>query len=267
MRITDLPAYQHIYHKFESGEFKLGIASKLPIYTYSSNPADNLTPGHYVGGLSYSKINFSDVPEKFRTRDFFLHAVSSVHKDVLAYVKENLGKKFDRNFFKDHIATEHYALYFEENCFEYMHIEYIDEEMISCAMIKAIDSRCIERRGDFKDWFYSVAKRKPEVLTQDFWTLGARIFAKRVNGKNMFLEITPNKYKTKEYYFAMCLANDTKVMEDIPKDVVSNGFLIALINENIENVKSLSEEALEQKVPVRGMDSPIIFKRKATQEI
>jgi len=88
-----------------------------------------------------------------------------------------------------------------------------------------------------------------------------------VNGKNMFLEITPNKYKTTEYYFAMCLANDTKVMEDIPKDVVSNGFLIALINENIENVKSLSEEALEQKVPVRGMDSPIIFKRKATQEI
>ena len=124
-------------------------------------------------------------------------------------------------------------------------------------MIKAIDSRCIDRRGDFEDWFYSVAKRKPEVLTQDFWTLGARIFAKRMYGKNKFLEITPDKYKTKEYYFAMCLENSTTVMEDFPKDVLSPEFLIALINDNINNIKSFSEEALEQEVPVIGLDSPL----------
>ncbi len=257
MRITNLPAYQHIYQKFESGEFKPGIASELPVYTYDVNETDNLTVGHYVGGINYSKIHLEDVPESFQTRDFFLHVVSSVHKDVLAYVKENLGKKFNRNFFKDHIATEHYSLSFEENCFEYMPLEYIDEEMVSWAMIKAIDSRCIDRRGDFEDWFYSVAKRKPEVLTQDFWTLGARIFAKRMYGKNKFLEITPDKYKTKEYYFAMCLENSTTIMEDFPKDVLSPEFLIALINDNINNIKSFSEEALEQEVPVIGLDSPL----------
>lgn len=261
MSVTDLPAFQRIYQKFETNEFKPGTASKLPVYTYDKNQTENLTVGHYVGGIDYGKIHFADVPEDFRTRDFFLHTLSSVNKDVLAYVKENLGKKFDRDFFKDHIATEQYALSFEENCFEYMPLEYIDEEMVSWAMISSINSRCIDRRGDFDDWFYSVAKRKPEVLTQDFWTLGARTFAKRMNGKNKFLEITPDEYKTKEYYFAMCLANSTPVMEDIPKEILSPAFLVALISENLENICSFSEEALEQEVPikwfVKGLDFPI----------
>lgn len=95
----------------------------------------------------------------------------------MEYVKAHIGEKFDRDFFKDHIVSDYYSIEFDENCFEYMPIEYIDEEMVSVAMLKAVNARYIERRGDFDDWFYSVAKRKPNVLTQDFWTLGARIRA------------------------------------------------------------------------------------------
>ena len=129
-----------------------------------------------------------------------------------------------------------------------MPLDYIDEEMISCAMMEAVRRRYVERRGDFEDWFYSVFKRKPEVLTQDFWTLGARLFAAKRNGSNKFLEITPEKYRTKEYYFAMCLENNTPVMEDFPEEILTTEFLTSLINDNVRNISSFSEEALEKSV-------------------
>lgn len=258
MRITDLPAYQRISAKFISGEFQRGNVNRMPIYSYEYGSGGKLTPGHYVDGISYSKIHLCDVPKEFLTRDFFVHALCSVHKDVVAYVKERLGTEFDREFFKEHIATKQYALEFDENCFEYMPLDYIDEEMVSCAMIEAVVRRFIDRRGDFDDWFYSVAKRKPEVLTQDFWTLGARLFAKKMpNGKNNFLEMTPEKYRTKEYYFAMCLANDTPVMEDFPEEVLSTPFLIALINDSVENIACFSENALEREVPMTGQTEKV----------
>lgn len=259
MEIKNLPAYQNIAQKFKTGEFQLGTKSSLPIYSYVEGMQSNLTSCHYVDGIKYSKISFNDVPEEFRTRDFFLHSLSDVHKDVLAYVKSHLGEEFDRDFFKDHIATDMYALEFEENCFEYMPLEYIDEEMVSCAMLTAVSNRYVERRGDFDDWFYSVAKRKPELLTQDFWTLGARLFAKRINGKNKFLDITPEEYKTKEYYLYMCLENNTPVIEDIPENILTDSFLILLANININNIKSFNEKALERKVPISGQEDKLKF--------
>ena len=226
MKITDVPAYKRINENFEKGEFKEGTVSKLQIHSYEKS-RDVTRVEYYVDAIQYGRISFDEIPKKYSTEDFFIHVLSS--KDVCNYVKAHIGEEFDREFFKDAIATNEYALKFKENCFEYMPLEYIDEEMISCAMLKAINSRYVERRGDSEDWFYSVAKRKPEVLTQDFWTLGARCFAAKRNGENKFLEITPKQYRTKEYYFAMCLENNTPVMEDFPKEIITTEFLIALI--------------------------------------
>lgn len=176
MKITDLPAYGRISKHFETGEFKNGIVSKLPIYSYQNGMTGNLTPGHYVDAISYGRIRFKDIPQKYRTRDFFVHALSSVHKDVLTYVKAHIGEEFDRDFFKDHIATDMYALEFEENCFEYMPLDYIDEEMVSCAMLKAVNSRYVERRGDFADWFYSVCQKKARSIDTGFLDIRRSVF-------------------------------------------------------------------------------------------
>lgn len=262
MKITDLPAFERFYAKFKTGEFKPGIKSNLPIYSYKPNKTENLTPGHFVDGIGHSKILFKDIPKEFLTRDFFLHALCSVYHDVVSYVKEHLETEFDREFFKDHIATKKSSLSFENNCFEYMPLEYIDEEMVSCAMLKCIESRLtfIDRRNDSSNnWFFSVAKRKPDVLTQDLWILGARCFARKGNGRNKFLEITPEKYKNQEYYFAMCASNDTPVMEDIPKEILTTNFLVTLLNYDINNIKSFTNEALEETAPINGTDEKIKF--------
>lgn len=259
MKITDLPAYKRIKEKFDTGEFQNGTASELPIYSYETSRAEFLTPGHYVNAIQYGKLALCEIPEAYRTRDFFLLALSAVHKDIVEYVKAHIGEKFDRDFFKDHIVSDYYSIEFDENCFEYMPIEYIDEEMVSVAILKAINARYVERRGDFDDWFYSVAKRKPNVLTQDFWTLGARLFATKRCGKNKFLEMTPEEYRTKEYYFAMCLENNTPVMEDIPSEILTTDFLVNLVNDNVRNISSFSEEALERKVPIQNHSEEVKF--------
>lgn len=248
MYITDLPAYKRIKEKFDQGEFHKGEKSELSIYNpYKNIMTGDLDTGYYVGKIAYQQIKFCDVPLKFRTRDFFINTLSAAQPDVLDYVKKHLVEEFDRQFFKDYIESNLYALSFDENCFEYMPIEYLDEELISCAFLAAVEKRYSDRRGDFKDFFYSVARRNPEVLTQDFWTLGARLFASKINGVNKFLNITPEKYRTKEYYFAMCLRNNTCVMEDIPKEILTTEFLLELINESIYNIKCFTAEALEKK--------------------
>lgn len=168
MKITDLAAFGRISRHFENGDFKQGTVSELPIYVYEEGRTrtKDLTPGHFVYAMKNSNMSFNDVPKEFLTRDFFIHALSDAGngKDIITYVKAHIGDQFDREFFKDYIATNQWSLDFEQNCFEYMPLDYIDEEMISCAMIKAVGNRYVERRGDSDDWFYSVAKRKPEVL-------------------------------------------------------------------------------------------------------
>ncbi len=253
MQITDLPAYKRLEEMFKRKGYSQGIKDDMPIYSWDNVKCipDDLTPGHYVGAINYRKIKFADIPERYLTRGFFLHALSGSCEDIVEYVKAN-STKFDKQFFKDHIATTHYALEFELNDFEYMPLEFIDEEMVACAMFRAINARYVDRRNEFDDWFYSVYRRKPEVLTQDLYILGARCFASKVDGKNKFLYITPEEYRTTEYYFALCLKNSTPVMEDIPKNILTKNFLVRLLNDSIKNIQCFSEEALEIKVPMEG---------------
>ncbi len=253
MKITDLAAYNRLREWFETQGYTEGVKDDMPIYCWdnvSYTPA-GITPGHYVYAIEYSKLRLCDVPYNFRTREFFLHTLSGAYEELVDYVKAHI-EDFDKQFFKDHIATEYYGLEFELNDFEYMPLEYIDEEMVACAMFRAINMRYAERRGDCDDWFYSVYRRKPEVLTQDLYILGARCFAERRGGKNKFLEITPKEYRTPEYYFALCLRNSTPVMEDIPDEILTTNFLITLINENTENIRSFSEKALEMEAEMQG---------------
>ncbi len=253
MKITELQVYERLEKLFEDKGYSLGVENKVPIYSWENvcHIPYNLSVGHYIYAHSYGKINFVNIPAKYRTREFFLHSLSGVRDEVVEYVKTH-PTEFDRQFFKDHIATNYYSLEFEVNDFEFMPLEYIDEEMVVCAMFKSIDMRYIERRGDCDDWFYSVYKRKPEVLTEDMYILGARCFATKRWGKNRFLEITPEEYRTAEYYFALCLNNDTPVMEDIPESILTPDFLARLLNDTPENIKCFSEQALEKEVQMVG---------------
>lgn len=112
--------------------------------------------------------------------------------------------------------------------------------------------RYVDRRGDCGDWFYSVYRRKPEVLTQELYILGARCFAEKRHGENKFLDITPEEYRTPEFYFALCLGNGTPVMEDIPECILTTNFLVDLLNDSTENIKCFSEAALEREAPMTG---------------
>ena len=253
MKITELQAYKRIEEMFDKKGYSGGIKDDMPIYCWDNFPCipKNLTPGHYVYAKTHEKIKFKDIPEKYRTREFFLHALSGVYKDIVEYVKTH-HEKFDKQFFKDHIETNYYGLEFALNDFEYMPLEFIDEEMVACAMFRSINTCYADRRGDCEDWFYSVYRRKPEVLTQELYILGARCFAVKRNGKNNFLDITPEEYRTPEFYFALCLNNNTPVMEDIPESVLTTNFLISLLNDNAGNIQCFSESALEKEAEMTG---------------
>lgn len=157
MKITELQAYKKLEEMFRGKGYSQGVKDEMPIFCWDDvqRIPDNLTPGHYVYANSYGKIKFRDIPEEYRTREFFLHALSGAYEDIVEYVKAH-PEKFDKQFFKDHIATNYYGLEFKLNDFEYMPLEFIDEEMVACAMFKSIDMRYVERRGDCFDWFYSV---------------------------------------------------------------------------------------------------------------
>lgn len=254
MKITELPAYKRLKEMFKQKGYSQGVKDTMPIYSWDDVQCipDNLTPGHYVYANDYSKIEFKDISKKYRTREFFLHALSGVRDDIVEYVKTHTAE-FDKQFFKDHIATNYFGLMFELNDFEYMPLEFIDEEMVSCAMFRSINMRYVDRRGDCEEWFYSVYRRKSEVLTQELYILGARCFARKMHGKNEFLDITPEEYRTPEFYFALCLENDTPVMEDIPESILTTNFLVGLLNENIENIRCFSEAALEREANMTGI--------------
>ncbi len=248
MKITELPAYKRLEEMFKQKGYSLGIKNNMQIYSWDNikRIPENLTSGHYVYASDHGKIKFKDIPETYRTREFFLHALSGAYQDIVEYVKLDF-KRFDKQFFKDHIETEYYALEFELNDFEYMPLEFIDEEMVTCAMFKSVNMRYSEKRGDCEDWFYSVHKRKPEVLTQDLYILGARCFAAKRKEKNNFLDITPEEYKTEEFYLALCLKNNTPVMEDIPENILTTNFLVTLLNDDTGNIQCFSDSALEKE--------------------
>ena len=91
MKITDLPAYKRLEEMFEQKGYSRGTKDDMPIYCWDNVHCvpENLTPGHYVYAHNYEKIEFSDIPEEYRTREFFLHALSGAYKDIVEYVKRS----------------------------------------------------------------------------------------------------------------------------------------------------------------------------------
>lgn len=253
MKITELSAYKRLEEMFKQKGYSLGKEDDMPICSWNdvSRVPTTLTPGHFAYAIEYSNLKFSDVPEEYRTRGFFLHTLSDVHKDIIEYVKAD-HERFDRQFFKDHIATSYYSLQFKFNDFEYMPLDFIDEEMVACAMFRAVNMRYAERRGDCEEWFYSVHRRKPEVLTQELYILGARCFGRKIGEENRFLTITPEEYRTPEFYFALCLENGTPVMEDIPESILTTEFLWDLLIDSTGNIKCFSEAAFEREITLTG---------------
>lgn len=108
MKITELQAYKRLEEMFEQKGYSQGIKDNMPIYCWDNVQCipDNLTPGHYVDAYRYGKIKFKDIPDEYRTREFFLHALSGAYVDIVEYVKAHPAK-FDKQFFKDHIATNY----------------------------------------------------------------------------------------------------------------------------------------------------------------
>ena len=222
---------------------------------YKRMMADFVTKGYTTGEGSYGipfkpDLRIMEVPERQRY-EYLLYHLSGCHDDYVEYVKAR-PKQFNKQFFKDCMAKNYYALYFEMNIFEWMPDEFIDEELVMCAMIRSMDMRYCDRRDECDDWFYSVHRRRPELLTPEMYILGARCFASKRRGVNRFLNITPPEYRTVEYYHALCIHNDTPVMEDIPKEILTSNFIVDVLNEDMESIRCFTEAALEMMIPVQG---------------
>lgn len=251
-RIND-EIYERIVAKFENGTFTKGNSCKLTKYYFERQtirdfPITKRTPEVCSSLMAYSRCKLFDVPESSRTREFFIATFTDI--DVFNYIKNNI-ETFDRQFFKDLLSTNRYATYFDRNCFEIMPLEYIDEEMCSLAILNSTDWSC-------DAWFQSVYKRKPKALTADLWKLGARLYARMSGSNNRFLDITPEEYKDEEYYKEMCSCNfncgmslDTnkgKIMDSIPKEVLTPKFLLELLAININNIARFNESSLETEI-------------------
>ena len=227
--ITKMPAYERLMADFTSKGYTVGRCVR----------------SHYNSDLRLAQIPTDEI------KAYLTAELSGCHKEYVEYVKDRPAE-FDKQFFKDCIASNYYALEFEQNVFEWMKEDFIDEELVMCAMIRAVNMRYVDRRGECDDWFYSVYHRKPELLTYDMYVLGARCFASKLRDGNRFLAITPEEYRTQEYYAALCTMNNSPVMEDIPTEVLTDAFLIRLINASPENVSCFTQEALERKAPMAG---------------
>lgn len=237
--------YKRIMQKFEDGTFKEGKKCEFSVYYYEGKtiydvPVEERTPGVCTGFMKYGKCQLSDVPESSRTRDFYIANFSN--DEVTEYIKNHL-EDFNREFFKDLIVTNGYATHFNNNCFEVMPLEYIDEEMCSLAIINSTN-------WNEDDWFYSAYKRKPEALSTDLWKLGARLYSRVSGGVNKFLNITPEEYKDEEYYKEMCNSqfDEGEIMDTIPQEIITPKFLIDLLQMNLSNIARFNEKALETKI-------------------
>lgn len=257
--------YERIQKKIEDGTFIEGNNCSLKKYyseikTIEDFPLTERTPEVCTGLMDYGKCRFSDVPEFSRTRQFFI--ANFTDDDVNDYIKNHITD-FDRQFFKDLIASNEYATHFDNNCFSIMPLEYIDEEMCSLAIVGSLD-------WSNDNWFYSVYKRKPEALTEDLWKLGARLYSRLSGQKNKFLDVTPEKYKDEEYYREMCSCNYNcgmelsdnkgKIMDSIPQEIITPEFLVDLLSSSMDNVARFNEKALETEL-IYTEEGKIIFER------
>ena len=222
--------YKRISKKVEDGIFKKG--KKLKQHSFREE--------------SITDFPISErTPENPRTREFFIFKFTD--PEVFNYIKNHI-EQFDREFFKDLLASDRYATIFRNNCFAIMPLEYIDEEMCSLAILNALDW------SDYA-WFYSTYERKPEALTADLWKLGARLYE---TDENKILDITPEEYKDVEYYKERCCTNyncgseiaswKDKIMDSIPQEILTPEFLLDLLVDSLENIAMFNEKALETKI-------------------
>lgn len=240
--IKELPAYKELKKQFSEKGYTEGI---------SRNPKSNApgTVGYYVEQIEHRRVRVEDIPKKLR-KDVILNHASGCYQQVYDYIRSHLDE-FDRQFWKDAISTDYYNINFDDhNIFDIMPDEYLDEEMAMCAMFAAINMRYVDRRDECDGWFYTIHRRKPEVLTREMYILGARCFASKRGDKNNFLAITPEEYRTLDYWLALCLCNNTPVMTDVPKDILTDDFLIAILHSSEDSINCFTDEALEREITV-----------------
>ncbi len=239
----EVPAFERMYNEFYEKGYSRGSEDETPIYVMKKEHrfSPDLKVGHYIYGIKNCILGFSDVPQRFRTREFFLHVAHESDDDASRYVQAHIDE-FDKDFFKDSIATSEYSISFDDNIFEWMPLEYIDEEMAMCAMFESYG------RWTCDGWLFSIYKRKPEVLTREIFILSARCFSLSKDFAKKMIKMTPAKYRTREFYQALCYHSDDSVMELVPKKMLTNRFLLEVFSESHESIKCFTEEALEREV-------------------
>ncbi len=245
--IKKLPAYKRLLRQFKKKGYTRGIEH------WESMSISAGTAGYYINKLGYGKISIKDIPSNL-LKEVILYSASGCEKGVYDYIEQH-PSQFDRKFWKDATSADHYNIEFEEhNIFDIMPDEYLDEEMAMCAMLAAIDNYTMRsrQRGSCDGWFYSVHRRKPEILTREMYILGARCFAERNWDENKFLSITPEKYRTPEYWLALCLCNASSVMVDVPAEILTADFLMGIYRTDNRTLNGFTEEALEKEVSYEG---------------
>ncbi len=246
-KIKELPAYKELQKQFDEKGYTRGIGQ------WKSRCVAEGTPGWYVGQVEHRRVAIEDIPDEFRN-EVLLYSASGCYEAVYDYIRQH-PDRFDRQFWKDATSADHYNIGFKDhNIFDIMPDEYLDEEMAMCAMFAAIDMRYCERRHECEGWFYTIHRRKPEILTREMYILGARCFAARYSkdDENEFLAITPKEYRTPEYWTALCLCNDTQVMLDVPADILTGDFLMGIFLSDANTIRGFTEEALECELKIRG---------------
>ena len=239
--IKELPAYKRLVKQFNKKGYTKGIGQ------WKSRSIAPGTAGYYVDKVQKRSVRIEDIPGDL-LKDVLLWTASGCYEEVYDYIQQHLDE-FDRQFWKDITSADYYNIEFDNhNVFDIMPDEYLDEEMAMCAMFAAIDMRYCERRGECDGWFYTVYRRKPEILTHEMYILGARCFAARYDDGNKFLDITPEKYRTREYWLALCLCNRTPAMVDVPADILTEHFLMGIYLSDNDTLEGFTEEALERDV-------------------
>lgn len=243
---------QIILKMIESGIYRIGDSYQLRYYkdgaTLSSYTKKELTDSVCNFLISYGQCKFSDVPKKARTREFFLNAFTD--KDTYEYIKDNIND-FDKEFFRDLIATNQYALIFENNAFEVMPLEYIDTEMIDIAFLTALN-------WNNGEWFKSVIKRKPEVISYQAWLCAVRYYGYAYN----FLKFVPDCYKTELLYLEVMSPtyncgiqleqNKRRTVDEVPDEIFTEEFIQKVLNLNIENIARIPENYLGMTIDCNG---------------
>lgn len=244
-KIKELPAYKELLKQFDESGYTRGIGQ------WKTRNISKGTAGYYIDKFERGSVKIEDIPSDL-LQEVLLYNASGYNKAVYDYIEQH-PDQFDRQFWKDAISADHYNITFKDhNIFDIMPDEYLDEEMAMCAMLAAIDMRYCERRQECDGWFYTVHRRRPELLTREMYILGARCFAARCGNKNEFLSITPEEYRTPDYWLALCLCNRSPVMVDVPADILTADFLMGIYLSCKDTLNGFTEEALEKEVLFDG---------------